>query len=88
VAATQQDLFGTSPRAGEQPSEEIVTLVRSRLHAALALVKAAETMPRTDMLAIIREHNAFRFAKDLLPAAEGAACGPSSTSRWTVSTPS
>ena len=30
-------------------------------------------MPWTDRLAVIREDNAFRYAKDLLPAEEGAA---------------
>ena len=69
----QADLFETSPRAGEQPSEEVVAIVRARLHAALALVKAAKTMPWTDQLSIIREDNAFRFGKDVLPAAEGDA---------------
>jgi len=73
MAATQQDLFASPSPLREPPSDEIVTLVRSRLHATLALVKAAETMPWTDMLAIIREDNAFRFAKDLLPPEEGAA---------------
>jgi hypothetical protein len=29
-------------------------------------------IPRSDQLAIIREDNAFRFSKDLLPPAEGA----------------
>ncbi len=51
----------------------MVSLVRARLHATLALVKAAEAIPWTDQLAIIREDNAFRFGKDALPAAEGAA---------------
>ena len=57
----------------EPPSDEIVALVRSRLHATLALVKAACAMPWPDQLAIIREDNAFRFGKDVLPSAEGAA---------------
>ncbi len=73
MSASQADLFGTPSRAGEQPSGEIVTLIRARLHATLALVKAAEAMPWTDQLAIIREDNAFRFGKDALPLAEGAA---------------
>ncbi len=47
--------------------------MRARLHAALTLVKTAETMPWTDQLAIIREDNAFRFGKDVLPPDEGAA---------------
>jgi hypothetical protein len=43
------------------------------LHATLALVKAAKTMPWTNQLAIIREDNGFSFGKDILPPAEGAA---------------
>ena len=69
----QADLFGNPPRGDEQPSDEIVAIVRGRLHATLALVKSAKTMPWADQLAIIREDNAFRFGKDLLPPAEGAA---------------
>ena len=69
----QADLFGTSSQNAERPSDEIVNLVRARLLATLALVQAAETMPWTDLLAIIREDNAFRFGKNVLPAAEGAA---------------
>lgn len=48
-------------------------MVRARLHATLALVKAAEAMPWTGTLSIIREDNAFRFGKDALPPEEGAA---------------
>lgn len=73
MSDAQADLFGTSPRTGEPPGDEIVALVRARLHATLALVKAAETMPWADQLAIIREDNAFRFGKDVLPPEEGAA---------------
>jgi hypothetical protein len=73
MSALQPDLFGTSSHTREQPSDEIVALVRRRLHATLALVKAAEAMPWSDQLAIIREDNAFRFSKDILPPAEGAA---------------
>ncbi len=69
----QADLFGAPPGNPEAPSEEIVAIVRARLHAALALVKSAEAMPWSDQLAIIREDNAFRFGKDILPPAEGAA---------------
>lgn len=57
----------------ERASDDVVALVRTRLRATLALVKAAETMPWTDQLGVIREDNAFRFGKDILPAAEGAA---------------
>jgi hypothetical protein len=73
MSASQADLFGKPSRTGEAPGEEIVALVRSRLRAKLALVKSAEAMPWTDHLASIREDNAFRFGKDVLPPAEGAA---------------
>jgi hypothetical protein len=73
MSAVQEDLFGTTPHVGEQPSAEIVALIRTRLHATLALVKSADAVPWPDQLAIIREDNAFRFAKDMLPRAEGAA---------------
>jgi hypothetical protein len=73
MTAVQGDLFGAASREPEQPSDEIVALVRRRLHATLALVKAADAMPWPDMLAIIREDNAFRFSKDVLPREEGEA---------------
>ena len=73
MSEVQADLFGAAPSAGEQPSEEIIALVRSRLHATLALVKSAEAMPWPDQLTIIREDNAFRFGKDALPREEGEA---------------
>lgn len=72
MSVLQTDLFATPARIGE-PSDEIVALVRTRLQATLALVKSAEAMPWTDQLVIIREDNAFRFGKDVLPLAEGAA---------------
>jgi hypothetical protein len=73
MCALRADLFGTTSHASEKPGDEIVDLVRRRVHATLALVKSAEAMPRSDQLAIIREDNAFRFGKDVLPAAEGTA---------------
>jgi hypothetical protein len=73
MSALQADLFGTPSPTRDQPSDEIVAIYRARLHAALALVKAAEAMPWNDMVTIIREDNAFRFGKDVLPPAEGAA---------------
>ena len=73
MASKQDDLFGTPAPVVERPSEAVVATVRARLHAALALVKGAETMPWTDQMSIIREDNAFRFAKDVLPPEEGAA---------------
>ena len=60
-------------RAPEAPDDEIIAIVRARLHAALAPVKLAHVMPWSDMLTIIREDNAFRFGKDVLPPTEGAA---------------
>lgn len=73
MSAAQSDLFAAPPRAAERPGDEVVALVRARLHRTLALVKAAETMPWSDTLSIIREDNAFRFGKDALPPEEGAA---------------
>lgn len=52
---------------------QVLAEVRARLHAALDLVRSAEVMPWADLLAIIREDNAFRYGKDLLPPAEGTA---------------
>ncbi|HBK08794.1 MAG TPA: hypothetical protein DDZ81_23555, partial [Acetobacteraceae bacterium] len=55
------------------PNAEFVVIVRARLQASLALVKAAKVMPWNDMPTIIREDNSVRFGKDVLPPAEGAA---------------
>ena len=69
---SQPDLFaGTEPPRAIAP--EIVEMTRQRLHATLALVKGATTMPWDDMLRVIREDNGFRWGKDLLPPEEGAA---------------
>ncbi len=77
MSALQSDLFGVpapvSQHRPDRPGDEVVALVRARLHATLALVQAAEAMPWTGMLAIIREDNAFRYGKDALPPEEGAA---------------
>lgn len=73
MTVKQADLFETASHGNELPSDEIVALVRSRLHATLALVKSSNAMPWPDQLAIIREDNAFRYGKDVLPPAEGAA---------------
>jgi hypothetical protein len=70
--SVQADLFATEPPEAEQPSDEVVSIIRSRLHATLALLKSATRMPWTDTLAVIREDNAFRYGKDALPADEGA----------------
>ena len=68
----QTDLFATESPRGEPPSDEVVAIIRARLHATLALVKSASSMPWTEPLAIIREENAFRFGKDALPSEEAA----------------
>ena len=73
MSVMQSDLFGGGDAPVERPSDEVVALVRARLHASLALVRGATAMPWGDMLAIIREDNGFRFGKDILPAEEGAA---------------
>jgi hypothetical protein len=73
MSVLQADLFGAPAGKGEPPSEEIVAIVRARLQAALALVESAPEMPWKDQLASIREDNAFRFGKDLLPPEEAAA---------------
>ena len=68
----QTDLFANPSQVGEAPSDEIVAAIRTRLHATLALVKSATSMPWSEPLSIIREENAFRFGKDALPPEEGA----------------
>jgi hypothetical protein len=73
MSASQSELFSTPSRASEHPNDEIVGIIRARLRATLELVRSADQMPWTDQLAIIREDNAFRYDKDVLPAAEGAA---------------
>ncbi len=73
MSEAQADLFGTPSRGPEPPGEEIVAVVRAPLRAALALVRGAGATAWPDPLAVIREDNAFRFGKDLLPVAEGAA---------------
>ena len=73
MSASQPDLFGDQTRAREPLSDATLATVRARLHAALALVKAAATMPWTNRLVMIHQDNDFRFGKDMLPAEEGAA---------------
>ena len=73
MSAFQSDLFETPAPVREKPSDEILALVRERLHTVLALVKGADKMPWANMLDIIREDNAFRFGKDLPPPEEGTA---------------
>lgn len=68
----QTDLFATTPPQAEAPSDEVVAIIRARLHATLALVRSATEMPWSDPLAVIREDNAFRFGKEALPPDEGA----------------
>ncbi len=69
----QTDLFAVSPPRAERSSDDVVAVIRARLHATLALVQSAASIPWTGTLAIIREDNAFRFGKDALPPEEGAA---------------
>jgi hypothetical protein len=73
MSAVQLDLFETLSPAREQPDPKYVAEVRARLHATLALVKAAESMPWQDPIKIIHEDNGFRWGKNLLPPEEGAA---------------
>ena len=73
MSAPQLDLFTTTPRPTERPGDDLVAIIRARLHATLALVKSATSMPWPDTLSIIREDNAFRFGKDALPPDEAAA---------------
>ena len=73
MSAKQADLFAVPSRTAERPSDEVVALIRARLHATLALVKSAKAMPWLDTLSVVREDNAFRFGKDALPPEEGAA---------------
>lgn len=70
----QTDLFGTPASAAPaSPPEDLVVLIRARLHATLAMARAAKSMPWPERIAIVHAENAFRFDKDALPAAEGAA---------------
>ena len=71
--AAQPDLFAADPPPPDAPTPEVVAMIRARLHATLALVQAAARMPWDDHLTIIREDNAFRYGKDVLPPEEGAA---------------
>ena len=73
MSESQADLFGSAPLPHEQPSKEIVAIVRSRLHATLAPVKSAPAMPWPGPAQHHPRDNAFRFGKDVLPGAEGAA---------------
>jgi hypothetical protein len=73
MSVMQSDLFSTTTKAQNRPSDEAVAVVRERLHRTLALVKSADSMPWTDTLSIIREDNTFRFDKDALQPEEGGA---------------
>jgi uncharacterized protein (DUF2267 family) len=68
----QADLFASPSHVAERATEEVVSVIRNRLHATLALVKAAVSMPWDEPLSVIREENAFRFGKDALPDEEAA----------------
>ena len=69
MVKSQIDLFETT-HLGERPSDEVVVAVRAQLTATLEKVRSATRMPWTDQMSIIREDNAFRFAKDALPKEE------------------
>ena len=74
MSASQPDLFGATPaRAAPPPPADLVVIIRARLHATLAMMQAAQSMPWPDRLAIIHAENAFRFDKEALPPAEAAA---------------
>ncbi len=73
MTSAQADLFGNQQPAAAEPSEEMRAVMRARLRKVLALVKGAPAMPWTEMADIIREDNAFRWGKDMLPPEEGAA---------------
>ena len=72
MSAQQTDLFAASPGGGAPPNEEFVAMTRARLAATLELVKRSAAMPWAELVTVIREDNAFRFGKDLLPPEEGA----------------
>lgn len=72
MAAAQADMFAL-PALTPRPPDEVVAAVRARLRTTLALVKAADAMPWKDLLAVIREDNAFRHGTGLLPGDEGTA---------------
>jgi len=67
------DPFAALEPARPKLEPYIIDGVRAHLHQRLALVKAAEATPWTDMLTIIEEDNGVRFKKDLLPPEEGEA---------------
>jgi len=74
MADPQTDLFATlAPAPAAPPADAVVALLRARLHATLAMMRAATAMPWPDRLAIIHAENAFRCDKNVLPAEEGAA---------------
>lgn len=73
MSGRQADLFGPSVGAVvARPPEDLVVLIRARLNATLAMMKAAQAMPWPDRLSIIHAENAFRFDKDALPPEEAA----------------
>ena len=73
MSAAQSTLFEAITIEPDQPTGELVAIVRARLRATLKLVQSSNEMPWTDHLTIIREDNAFRYDKDILPQAEAAA---------------
>ena len=67
------DPFAALEPARPKLEPHIIDGVRAHLHQRLALVKAAEATPWTDMLTIIKEDNDVRSQKGLLPPEEGEA---------------
>ena len=73
MSNAQADLFGTTAPTPARPPADLVAILRARLHATLATVQAAQSMPWPDKLSAVLAENAFRFDKDALPPAEAAA---------------
>lgn len=88
MPAKQADLSESAAPARPQPNPKFVEMVRQRLHATVALVKAAKTMPWTGRMTIIGEDNEFRLSKTCCRRRKARRYGPSSTSRWTGCTSS
>lgn len=73
MSTIQADLFSTLAAAEEKPDDQTEAYVRAQLHALLALVKSAQTMPWPDILGAIHADNSFRHKMKYLPSQEAAA---------------
>lgn len=73
MSKSQPDLFAALHLARPTLEPYIVDRIRADLHQRLALVKAAEVMPWTDMATIINQDISFRSQKGMLPREEGEA---------------